>query len=600
MRKIGYYILLIAILASQALSAAPAKKKSNSRKQSKTSAKEWKGANRNIHHVAMWGGAGYSGLVNGYDYNKFIGGGGGLIGVGYEYKYDHFILNAGPEFRLFSSMDKVTFPSSYDVTMMAPGYTQTKHYTFTEKMSENHVAGQLMVPVMVGGTWDKVYFLAGMKIGYSLFGTYNQKSKVSTSITDDSAYDDSWVNMPNHGAVTDEPYRGKGNISYGLDIAATAEVGVNINAFLSEGWREVNAARRYPWYMRVAVFADYGIANLSQKPQGPIVTVDEQNLTIRPLHLSEWAKGRMNSLLVGVKFTALLQMNKPQPPKPQKPALVLEVKDTQTDKAVAAAMVEMTPMQAKKPRTTKRTTNNKGRMVAKLNQGTYHLRLSHPDYQTMEHDYTHGDFGDTLRLAMTPRPDFRFYVRDAKSDSLLAAQVTFSNAANEAVLASVTTDSLTGYAQLRLPLNTKIRVHIEAANHLALTRPVEEIGGMETFRLEPIVKKRAIILHNLFFATNKTTILPESEPSLQDLFDMLQENPEVRIRITGHTDNVGSDKANQKLSEGRANSVRDNLIKRGIDAGRIEAEGKGKTMPIAPNDTEEGRAQNRRVEFMIL
>ena len=63
---------------------------------------------------------------------------------------------------------------------------------------------------------------------------------------------------------------------------------------------------------------------------------------------------------------------------------------------------------------------------------------------------------------------------------------------------------------------------------------------------------------------------------------------------------MGSDKANKKLSEGRANSVRDNLIKRGIDAGRIEAEGKGESQPITTNDTEEGRAQNRRVEFMIL
>jgi OOP family OmpA-OmpF porin len=81
---------------------------------------------------------------------------------------------------------------------------------------------------------------------------------------------------------------------------------------------------------------------------------------------------------------------------------------------------------------------------------------------------------------------------------------------------------------------------------------------------------------------------------------LLAENPEIRIRITGHTDNVGSDRANQKLSEGRANSVRDDLIKRGISADRIEAEGKGESQPITTNDTEEGRAQNRRVEFVIL
>ena len=599
MRKIGYYIILVALMMTQAVTAAPAKKKTSAGKN-QSSAKEWKGANRNIHHLALWGGLGYSGLVNKYENNRFIGGGGGLIGVGYEYKYDHFILHAGPEFRLFSSLDKVTFPSSYDVAVMNSGFSQVKHYTFTEPMKENHVVGQVMLPVMLGGTWDRVYFLAGMKVGYALLGSYSQSSTYSSSITDADAYDPAWVNMPNHGAVTDEPYSAKGSNTYGLDLTASAEVGLNINAFLSQAWNEANAARRFPWYMRVAVFADYGILNLTRASQGAMASVDEKTVSTRSLHVSDWAGGRMNSLLVGVKFTALMQMNKPEPPKPQKPAMVLDVQDAETDAAIAAATVEVTPMQAKKPRTTKRTTNSKGRLVMKLNQGTYHLRLSHPDYQAMERDYVHGDFGDTLRLALTPRPDFRFYVRDAKSDSLLAATVTFINTSNEATVASASTDSLTGFAKLRLPLNTNIRVHVEAANHLALTQTVGDIGGTETFRLEPIVKKRAIILHNLFFATNKTTILPESEPSLQDLYDLLQENPEIRIRITGHTDNVGSDKANKKLSEGRANSVRDNLIKRGIDAGRIEAEGKGESQPITTNDTEEGRAQNRRVEFMIL
>ena len=129
---------------------------------------------------------------------------------------------------------------------------------------------------------------------------------------------------------------------------------------------------------------------------------------------------------------------------------------------------------------------------------------------------------------------------------------------------------------------------------------MESIEGEYTYYLEPIVKKRVIILHNLFFATNETTILPESMPAMQDLYDLMNENPEIRIRITGHTDNVGSDEANQKLSEGRANSVRDDLIRRGIAPERIEAEGKGESQPITTNDTEEGRAQNRRVEFVIL
>ena len=107
MRKTLYYILMIMLVAAQTVSAAPAKKKSNKKTGS---TKEWKGANRNLHHIAFWRGAGYSGLLNNSTYSRFNGGGGGLLGVGYEYRYDHFILNAGPEFRIFSSMDKISFP----------------------------------------------------------------------------------------------------------------------------------------------------------------------------------------------------------------------------------------------------------------------------------------------------------------------------------------------------------------------------------------------------------------------------------------------------------------------------------------------------------
>ena len=106
-------------------------------------------------------------------------------------------------------------------------------------------------------------------------------------------------------------------------------------------------------------------------------------------------------------------------------------------------------------------------------------------------------------------------------------------------------------------------------------------------------------VENLFFATNKTVILPQSEQAMADLASFLLENPTVTIRITGHTDAVGSDEANQILSEGRANAVRADLIQRGVAAERIEAEGKGEKEPVADNDTEEGRQLNRRVEFVI-
>lgn len=599
MKRIVYYIIMVALVASQTLMAAPPKKKSSSKKKTYSTTKKWKGATRNIHHVAMWGGVGYSGLVNQYDNSKFIGGGGGLLGVGYEYRYDHFIFNAGPELRLFSSMDKITFPGPYDVAIMADGYNQTKHYLFSDPLNENHAVGQIMLPITFGGRWKNVYFLAGAKVGYTIFGTYKQKGELTTTITDDMAYDPNWSNMPNHNAYTNAPYVAKGKNNYGLDIALTAEVGVDINSFLSKQWNERNEKKEHPWHMRASIFMDYGLMNMSLAQQGPIALPTEQNITTQSLHSSVWANSRLNSLMVGVKFMALLQINKPQPPKPKKPTMVLYLTDNQTDKAIASATVQITPLQGKKPKTTKKTTNKKGMLVAKISAGQYHMQLSHPDYIATIHDYQHPEWGDTISLTMQPRPDFKFYVRDAKSDSLVAANITFINS-NGATVATVKTDSITGFAKLRLPLNTQIKIRIEADNYLTFTDNVSDIGAEVMYKIEPIIKKRAIILHNLFFATNKTTILPESESAMQNLYELMVENPELRIRITGHTDNVGTNIDNQKLSEGRAKSVKDNLVQRGISAERIETDGKGETQPITTNDTEEGRAKNRRVEFVIL
>jgi len=116
----------------------------------------------------------------------------------------------------------------------------------------------------------------------------------------------------------------------------------------------------------------------------------------------------------------------------------------------------------------------------------------------------------------------------------------------------------------------------------------------------PVEKGEVFIIKNLHFATNRTRILSSSEEALDGLYKHLADHPEIRIKIIGHTDNVGRDAANQKLSEGRANAVMKELIERGIAPERLQAEGRGESQPIDTNDTEEGRQNNRRVEIEIL
>jgi outer membrane protein OmpA-like peptidoglycan-associated protein len=104
------------------------------------------------------------------------------------------------------------------------------------------------------------------------------------------------------------------------------------------------------------------------------------------------------------------------------------------------------------------------------------------------------------------------------------------------------------------------------------------------------------VLDGLEFDSGSARIRPESNGRLDRIVEYMAHKPGVRIRIAGHTDNVGNPRANKNLSERRARAVRDYLVSHGIAAGRLEAVGRGDEDPVASNDTEEGRQQNRRIE----
>ncbi|NSW44628.1 MAG: OmpA family protein [Bacteroidales bacterium] len=122
----------------------------------------------------------------------------------------------------------------------------------------------------------------------------------------------------------------------------------------------------------------------------------------------------------------------------------------------------------------------------------------------------------------------------------------------------------------------------------------------EMLRLSPIEVGSVVRLNNIFFEFAKAVLLPESYPELDRTAEFLKNNPTIEIEIGGHTDDIGSDVTNQKLSEKRARAVADYLISKGVDAKRMTVVGYGESRPIAFNTDEEGRAMNRRVEFKVM
>jgi OmpA-OmpF porin, OOP family len=122
-------------------------------------------------------------------------------------------------------------------------------------------------------------------------------------------------------------------------------------------------------------------------------------------------------------------------------------------------------------------------------------------------------------------------------------------------------------------------------------------GGRKLY--DAIAESGRVATQGIYFATGSDVIRPESSPTLKEIATMLTEHPELSLTIEGHTDNVGAAAANQALSEKRAAAVKAILVSSyGVPAERLATKGLGATKPAAPNTTDEGRQQNRRVELV--
>ena len=137
-------------------------------------------------------------------------------------------------------------------------------------------------------------------------------------------------------------------------------------------------------------------------------------------------------------------------------------------------------------------------------------------------------------------------------------------------------------------------------------RIIEQAGFKKSLTFGPAEMKAAldadgrVQLHDILFDLAKATLQPESTKQLQHVVTLLKENPDLKLEVQGHTDDQGSDGDNMELSQRRAETVVAYLGLFGIDTGRLVPEGLGESTPVMSNDTEEGRAKNRRVELVSL
>jgi outer membrane protein OmpA-like peptidoglycan-associated protein len=198
-------------------------------------------------------------------------------------------------------------------------------------------------------------------------------------------------------------------------------------------------------------------------------------------------------------------------------------------------------------------------------------------------------------------------VVDADTKKPVEALLRLSDVASQSLTSQLNSDAISGEFLIALPAGKTYALSVTAEGYLfhSETFSLTENKGNEpyalTVELQKIKAGTAIVLQNIFFDLDKDQMKIESLSELQELATFLKANPDVRIEISGHTDNQGAADYNEDLSLRRANAVKKYLVEReSIAADRLETKGYGALEPLVSNDTEEGRAKNRRTEFKVL
>lgn len=193
-------------------------------------------------------------------------------------------------------------------------------------------------------------------------------------------------------------------------------------------------------------------------------------------------------------------------------------------------------------------------------------------------------------------------VTDDKKKPQAGVAVTFENTITKKQFSGKTKDD--GKFKILLPKGATYEYSYKAlsanVDYSRLTLPVAK-DTLVNFELTIILSlPKSYTLDNVFFDTGKASLRPESSKELNELAEYMLLKKSLVIEIAGHTDNVGVKEANQKLSEDRANMVRDYLLKRGVAADHVVAKGYGDTQPVADNNTDKGKQKNRRTEVRII
>ena len=551
---------------------------------------------------SLWG----AGTLNQSNALQQLKGGPGVgLDITYNLEYGHFLFETGLDFRFLNSTSAYGFQAiRNDLTY--PGTTYSYWFDNVREMRNMLEFG---IPVMFGAQFNRFYFLVGAKVHYGLPMGYSQKGLYDIVVNDPSLLEPYGMGIHELNGQTNQPIQFKQP-----DLSVAAEIGIDLDEWLQaqpdKKKAKVKPGQRLPFgrehiHYRVGLFAEYGVLNTNNTPAANPVEFAADQVAVQKTNTLLALNGntKLNNLFVGAKFAIQFEVpGKKERPVPPPPAYAIySVVDAITNQPLEKAFVETHGTESGKITMREKQISAKG-LRQKHAVGSFTATAKANGYYDATQVFEIQKVGSTeyVTIALRPCPVLRVRVTNKETGMPVPATVQIRKSGVEEPAYSLATDSASGSTRQMLEEGPKYSLHIAQMGYDTLDMAIANIGDSLNIQLVPVKKGEVFIVKNLHFATNKTRILSRSEEALNDLYMYLARNSQVRIKIIGHTDNVGKDAANQKLSDGRANAVMQDLIERGIAPERLQAEGRGETQPIDTNDTEEGRQNNRRVEIEIL
>lgn len=212
----------------------------------------------------------------------------------------------------------------------------------------------------------------------------------------------------------------------------------------------------------------------------------------------------------------------------------------------------------------------------------------------------------TIELKSAKLTILKGVIMDEKTEKPLSADIELIDNVKNTVLATFQSNAATGKYLVTLPSGKNYGIAVKSKGYLFHSENIDlpMAAEFQEFNLDIELKKievgSTVVLNNIFFGFNESTLKDESINELERLVQLIKDNPGIKLEIGSHTDNVGSDDYNKTLSENRSKSVVNYLIQKGVATTKLVAVGYGESKPVSTNENEAGRQKNRRTEFKVV